>query len=370
MQCFRVSSGKGAYPVVVGRGAWQALRRFPLNRYTSVFVLTERLLWQRWEDAFSEESGLRRPQVLFVPTGEISKSIRWVETVALELLAAGADRKSLLVLFGGGVVGDLGGFVASTYMRGIDYVQVPTTVVAQVDSSVGGKTGVNASVMKNLIGTFYPPRLVMADPQVLASLPNRAFRSGLYEVVKHAILKGGNFFDQLEDCVGQLDPRNTERLEPILVKAVKVKIDIVARDERESGLRRVLNLGHTFGHALEEATSYRRFLHGEAVGWGLLAATHLGRRLGLLDSAKRGATDGERITHLVRQVGPLPPLGRMDPAKVLELLAKDKKTVGGRVHWIVPERIGKVRVVAGVAPAVVAAAFRDAQSMDLRLGIS
>ncbi len=364
MQRFRVSSGKGAYSVVVGRGAWRALRRFPLKRYTSVFVLTERLLWQRWEDAFSAESGLRRPQVLFVPTGEIAKSIRWVEEVALGLLAAGADRKSLLIVFGGGVVGDLGGFVASTYMRGIDYVQVPTTVVAQVDSSVGGKTGVNAGLMKNLIGAFYPPRLVVADPQVLASLPNRAFRSGLYEIVKHAILAGSPFFDQLEDCIGQLDPRNTKSLESILAKAVKVKIDIVARDERESGLRRVLNLGHTFGHALEEATSYRRFLHGEAVGWGLLAATRLGWRLGLLDAGKRGGTHGERILRLIEQVGPLPPLGNMDPAKVLELLPKDKKTVGRRIHWIVPERIGRVRIVAGIVPAVVAAALRDIQDMD------
>lgn len=364
MQRFRVNSEKGAYSVVVGCGAWRALRRFPLDRYPSVFVLTEKLLWQRWEDAFLKESRLRKPQVLFVPPGEIAKSVRWVEEVALGLLAAGADRKSLLVVFGGGVVGDLGGFVASAYMRGIDYVQVPTTVVAQVDSSVGGKTGVNARAMKNLIGAFYAPRLVVAEPRVLATLPERVFRSGLYEVVKHAILEGHPFFGQLEERIAELGPAYPENLEPILVKAVKVKIDIVARDERESGLRRLLNLGHTFGHALEEATSYRRFLHGEAVGWGLVAATHLGRRLGLLDAGKRGGPQGERIIKLIRQVGPLPPLGKIDFAKVLELFSKDKKTVGGQIHWVVPEKIGKVRVVAGVAPAVVAAAFRDTQSMD------
>ncbi len=365
MRRFRLSSASGSYHVVVGRGAWQALRRFPLDRYTSVFVLTEWLLWNRWEKLFLKESGLERPKVLTVPPGELSKSVRLVEPLALKLLQEGADRKSLLVIFGGGVLGDLGGFVASTYMRGIDYVQVPTTVVAQVDSSVGGKTGVNAGEMKNLIGTFYPPRLVVTDPRVLASLSPRAFRSGLYEVVKHAILAGSPLFEELEERIARLDPVDADGVGSILVDSVSVKIDIVARDERESGLRRVLNLGHTFGHALEEATSYRRLLHGEAVGWGLVAAVHLGWRLRLLDRGARGGRDGQKILGLLRQMGPLPSIRPLDPAKVLELLPRDKKTVGGRIAWIVPERIGKVRVVTDVPRAVVKAAFRDAQSTDL-----
>lgn len=361
MRRFHVVSKSENYEVVVGRGAWRALRQFPVGQYSSVLVLTEKPLWNRWGKLFFREAGLEKVRVVFVQPGEGSKSIQCVERVALQLLEHRADRHSLLIAFGGGVVGDLSGFVASTYMRGIDCVQVPTTIVAQVDSAIGGKTGVNAGVMKNLIGTFYPPRLVLADPNVLASLSPRAFRSGLYEVVKHGILAGAPLFNQLEGTLKELRPEETETLEPILESAVKVKIDVVSRDERESGLRRVLNLGHTFGHALEEATHYRRFLHGEAVGWGLLAVTHLARRLGLLDSDRREEADGERIIRLVRQVGPLPRVSDLEPARVVRLLRRDKKAVGGRIHWIIPEGIGRVRTVADVPLATAGAAFREVQ---------
>jgi 3-dehydroquinate synthase len=369
MRRLRVKSKNANYDVVVGRGAWRALRRFPQAQYSSIFVLTERPLWNRWGKIFLRESHLEGATALFVPSGEASKSLRWVEQVAGALLEQGADRRTLLIVFGGGVLGDLGGFVASTYMRGIDYVQVPTTVVAQVDSAVGGKTGVNLGAMKNLIGTFYPPRLVLADPTVLASLQGRAFRSGLYEVAKHAILTGPPFFDRFEASLPSLRPDNLKTLGPILERAVRVKVDVVSRDEREARLRQILNLGHTFGHALEEATHYRRFLHGEAVGWGLLAATHLARRLGVLDAGKKGTRNradpqGERIIRLVRRVGPLPTIRDLEPEKILELLRRDKKAVGGRIHWVLPERIGKVRIVAGVPPAAAEAAFRDTQALE------
>lgn len=356
MQRLRVTSRNFTYDIVAGRGAWRGLRQFPQARYSSIFVLTEQPLWKRWGKSFLRESGVKNIQPVFIPPGETSKALRMVERVAARLLARGADRRSLLVAFGGGVVGDLGGFVASTYMRGIDYIQVPTTVVAQVDSAIGGKTGVDVGAMKNLIGTFYPPRLVLADPVVLSSLPERAFRSGLYEVVKHAVLTGPPFFDYLEKSLDSLRTGKARNLESILVRAVKVKVDVVSRDEREAGLRRVLNLGHTFGHALEEATRYRRFLHGEAVGWGILAATRLAWRLGMLSTSQE-----ERIARLVRRVGALPPIGDLAPAKVLQLLPRDKKTVGGRIHWVLPERVGKVTIVVDVPQAVVAAAFRDTQ---------
>jgi len=359
MQRLRVASKDFPYEVVVGRGAWGALRKFPQGRYTSTFVLTERGLWQRWGSAFCQDSAIRKPQTVWVPEGETSKSMRMVQRVASELLARGADRHSLLIAFGGGVVGDLGGFVASTYMRGIDYVQVPTTVVAQVDSAIGGKTAVNVGAMKNLLGTFYPPRLVLAEPLVLSSLAGRAFRSGLYEVVKHAILAGPSLFNQVERSLDTFRPDRAESLGPLLARAAEVKVNIVTRDEREAGLRRVLNLGHTFGHALEEATHYRRFLHGEAVGWGMLAATQLSRRLGLLD-----ASDAERIERLIRRVGRLHPVCDLIPARVLSLLPRDKKAVGGRIHWVLPERIGKVRIVSGVPTRVVAVAFRALQQVE------
>ena len=356
MQRFLVRSRNFDYPVVVGRGAWSEFRNFPRAKYSSIFILTERPLWRQWGREFLRASGLGSAKEIFVPSGESSKSLRRAEEAALTLLKQGADRRSLLIAFGGGVIGDLGGFVASTYMRGIDYIQIPTTVVAQVDSSIGGKTAVNAGEMKNLIGTFAPPRLVLADPKVLSSLQPRAFRSGFYEVVKHAILSGPSLFALMERETESLAPDGGEKLERLLIRAARVKIDVVNHDEQESDLRRVLNLGHTFGHALEEATGYERMLHGEAVGWGLLCASRLGTLLDMLP-----ASDAGRIDQLVRRVGPLPHIRDLVPSKILRLLSRDKKTVGGRIHWVVPERIGKVRIISDVPAEVAAAALRSVQ---------
>ncbi|HUI42657.1 MAG TPA: 3-dehydroquinate synthase [Terriglobia bacterium] len=361
MRRFVVTAERSRYPVVVGRGAWRELRKLVARGYSSVFILTERVIWRRWGETFSLEAGLEgapgAPQVITIPGGERSKSLAQAERVADALAKRGADRRSLLVLFGGGVIGDLGGFVASTYMRGIDAVQAPTTLVGQVDSAVGGKTAVNVGASKNLVGTFYPPRLVLAEPAVLGSLSQRIFRSGLYEVAKHAILAGPELFDRLERTLATLGPGDTAALETMVAKAVKVKVDVVNRDEREGGLRHVLNLGHTFGHALEAATGYRRFLHGEAVGWGLLAVALLAERLGHLTSR----VEAGRIRGLVRAIGPLPSIGGVAPAKIARLLPRDKKTVAGTIHWVMPERIGKVRIVTGVPLAAAEAAWRELQ---------
>jgi 3-dehydroquinate synthase len=354
MRRLHVKSTTGEYAVIVGRGAWRALHR--LKGYSSVFILTELTLWERWGKKLLRDAGWAGLRPILVPSGERSKSLAMAGHVASELLQAGADRRSLLVAFGGGVVGDLGGFVASTYMRGIDYAQAPTTVLAQVDSALGGKTAVNLGAMKNLVGTFYAPRLVVSEPEVLASLPPRAFRSGIYEAVKHAILSGPAFFGWLEGKVAGLRPGDTPMLETLIARAAQVKVDVVSRDEREAALRRVLNLGHTFGHALEEATAYRRFLHGEAVGWGMLMAIRLAELTGVLDS-----TTGKRMADLVRAVGPLPQLRGLKEAKVLGLLPRDKKAVGGKLHWVLPEGLGKVRVTPDVPEGAVARAFRDVQ---------
>jgi 3-dehydroquinate synthase len=354
MKRLQVNSQAGCYDVIVGRGAWQSMRECP--PYSSAFVLTERRIWNRWGKAFLAASGLREAQVLFVPAGEASKSLNRVERVASQLLRQGADRRSLLVAFGGGVIGDLGGFVASTYMRGIACVQVPTTVVAQVDSAIGGKTAVNVGSMKNLVGTFYPPRLVLAEPAVLSSLDERAFRSGLYEVAKHAILDRHGLFEFLESKVASIGPGKGKAIEQILVRAAAVKVEVVSRDEHEAGLRRVLNLGHTFGHALEEATAYRRFLHGEAVGWGLLIATRLAELQQVLKPS-----ESERIADLLCRIGPLPSIGDLPAGRVIGLLSKDKKAVAGRIHWILPERIGKVRIVNDVPLRAAREAFNEVQ---------
>jgi 3-dehydroquinate synthase len=354
MQRLKVISSAGEYEVKVGRGAWRELGM--LKGYTSAFVLTEPALWAKWGKKFGRDTGWPSLRPILVPTGESSKSLPMVGRVASELLERGADRRSLLVALGGGVIGDLGGFVASTYMRGIDYVQAPTTVLAQVDSALGGKTAVNIRAMKNLIGTFYAPRVVVSDPAVLSSLPPRAFQSGLYEAVKHAILSGPALFNWLESKLPGLQPSQTAVLEALVARAAQVKIDVVTRDEREADLRRVLNLGHTYGHALEEATGYRRFLHGEAVAWGILLVARLSEILGVLGSA-----DSKRIARLVKSVGPLPPLRGLNKEKVIGLLLRDKKTVGGKIHWVLPESIGKVRVTPDVCNDAVSAAFHDLQ---------
>jgi 3-dehydroquinate synthase len=359
MKRFQVISRLGRYEVCAGGGAWGGLRPLASAPYSAVFVLTERALWARWGKQFLRESRLRGARTIFIKPGEASKSLATAERVASRLLRQGADRHSLLVAFGGGVVGDLGGFVASTYMRGISLVQVPTTVVAQVDSAIGGKTGVNVGAMKNLVGTFYPPRLVVAEPLVLSSLDPRNFRSGLYEVVKHAILSGPGFFADLERDLESLAPSTASRFSSLLARAAQIKVKVVNRDEREASLRMVLNLGHTFGHALEEVTGYRRFLHGEAVAWGLLAAVELGRLLGLTRSRQAA-----RMESLVRRVGPLPPIRDLSAPEVVRLVAQDKKAVGGRLHWVIPERIGKVRITTDVPPELSAQAFRALQRIN------
>jgi 3-dehydroquinate synthase len=361
MRRLRVKSRDFEYQVVAGRGAWSAFQRFPHREYSSIFLLTERALWKRWGTNFLKASGLIAPTEIFVPSGENSKSIKMAEQVAASLLKKRADRHSLLIAFGGGVVGDLGGFVASTYMRGIDYVQVPTTVVAQVDSAIGGKTAVNVGEMKNLIGTFAPPRLVLADPVVLKSLPLRAYRSGFYEVAKHAVLSGPSLFSLMEKAAGRLRPGLDGTLDTLLVRAAQVKVDIVNRDEHEADLRRLLNLGHTFGHALEEATGYRRFLHGEAVGWGLLCAARLGVLLNMLD-----VSEAQRISSLVRRVGPLPSIRDLSPGKIRKLFSRDKKAVAGQIHWVVPEKIGKVSVVRDVPIEAATEALRSVQQSEAR----
>lgn len=356
MQKFSIKSRHGDYRVAVGEGAWRALRQFPLSRYSSTFVITEKPLWSRWGAAFSTESGLKDAAVVFVPRGETSKSLRVLGNLGEQLSRRGADRRSLLILFGGGVIGDLGGFLASAFMRGVDCVQTPTTVLAQVDSSIGGKTAVNVGETKNLLGAFYPPRLVVSEPRVLASLTPRNFRSGLYEVVKHAILSGPEDFALLERAIGSMAPGETKALGPIICRAVKVKVDVVNRDEHEAGLRMTLNLGHTFGHAIEEATGYGRFTHGEAIGWGLIAIARLARRLNVLR-----LDDAERIESLVRRVGPLRGIRDLRWAQIERLLPRDKKAVGGAVRWVIPEGVGQVRVMTGLPPGEVRAAFREAQ---------
>jgi 3-dehydroquinate synthase len=284
-----------------------------------------------------------RSAILKLADGERNKRLQAVERLAEGLLARGADRGDLLAAVGGGVVGDVTGFLAASYMRGIGHVQIPTTLVAQVDSAVGGKTGVNLKGGKNLLGAFHNPLGVIVDPIPLGTLPGREYRAGLYEVVKYAILGDRALFRYLERNLPAVLSRNPQAVMRILLPSIRLKARIVTQDERESDRRRVLNLGHTFGHAFEALTGYGRLRHGEAIGWGLLAATNLARRTGRLSQES-----SERIGRLVLSVGPLPNLAGLCPGRIYTQMFSDKKKKGRSVTFVLPRRIGGVEITSDV----------------------
>jgi 3-dehydroquinate synthase len=354
MRRIRVRALAGGYDVLCGAGsvarAAQRVRR--LGGVTGVFILSSPRVWRACGRRVSRHFP-GAPVILFGDR-ERAKRLATVERIARRLVRAGADRGALLVAVGGGVVGDVAGFVAATYQRGVRVVQIPTTLVAQVDAAIGGKTGVNLPEGKNQLGAFWPPALVAADPALLASLPAREIRSGLYEVAKCGVIADRALFTFLERRLPALLGRDARALERAIYAAARVKARIVSRDEREGGLRRVLNFGHTLGHALEAATGYRRFRHGEAVGWGMLAATEIGRRMGRISG-----DEAARIANLVRRIGPLPAIPRIAPRRLESLLRGDKKAHGGRVRFVLPRGIGRVEVRDDVPPRLVRGVLRD-----------
>ncbi len=337
-----VNTPSGHYAVVCRRGVLShtGAAVAGLLENTGVFLLSSPRVWKLWgpklERSFLAHGGAKR--VLF-DDGERAKTMRTVEGICRELARGGADRHSIAVALGGGVVGDVAGFAAASYARGIRLVHVPTTLVAQVDSAIGGKTGVNLPEGKNLIGAFHQPRLVVTDPHVLRTLPEREFRAGLYEVVKYAILGDAELFALLERNVARLS-RNSPLLDEVIAGCIRIKAEIVSQDERETGPRQALNLGHTFGHALESLTRYGRFLHGEAVGWGIIAAAELAVLRGMLN--RDGA---DRIVRLVRSVGALPSVKGVTPEHLRLKMQTDKKARAGRLRFILPRKIGAVEAV-------------------------
>lgn len=367
MPTIRVSSSTGPYSV---RCETNALSRATslvagLGGSTGTFFLSSPRVWSYWGKALATKMpghAARKP-ILF-DDREAAKNLATVEKIARQLVAAGADRHAILVAVGGGVVGDVAGFVAATYLRGVRLAHIPTTLVAQVDSGIGGKTGVNLPEGKNLVGAFYPPKLVIADPGVLRTLPHREYRSGLYEVVKYGVIADEKLFEFLERRMDTVLRRDPAALAWIIPRCVAIKARVVGADERESGLRQILNFGHTLGHALEAATKYRRFLHGEAIGWGMIAATMMALGVGRL-----GDSDATRIIRLVASVGPLPPLGNIRAAQLRPILAGDKKARGGRVLWVLPRRIGKTEWGIEVPWPVVAQAFSGLAGMAARAGL-
>jgi 3-dehydroquinate synthase len=331
-----------------------------LPQASRIFVVTVPPVRQRWGTKLIKSlkaSGFAS-QVIAMPDGEPSKRLATVESLAEKLARLGADRKAVIVALGGGVVGDVSGLLASLYMRGVELVQIPTTVLAQVDASIGGKTGVNLIAGKNLLGTFYHPRAVLIDPAVLKTLPEREFRAGLYEALKCGVIGNIDLFLRFEQNRARILKRDPVELEWLIAQSVKLKAEVVSADEREGGLRRVLNLGHTIGHALEAETGYRRLLHGEAVAWGLIAATNIALSVGRTDSVTAG-----RIADAVLSLGRLPEL-KVSSRKILARLQNDKKTQNGVVHFILPREIGKVEVASDVPDRVVVESVEELRRLS------
>jgi 3-dehydroquinate synthase len=290
--------------------------------------------------------------------GERYKTMATIEDLATRLVQRGADRGSVIVAFGGGVVGDVSGFLASIYMRGLDCVQVPTTLLAQVDASIGGKTGVNLHAGKNLLGSFHQPRRVLIDPGVLTTLPEREYRAGLYEALKCGVIRNPQIFDFMEKEREAILRREASALEWLIGECVEVKAAVVAADERESGLRRILNFGHTIGHALEAETSYKQYLHGEAVAWGMVAAAMIGAGL-----QKTDAETARRIISAVLAYAPLPRVTARSKS-VARRLHADKKTLDGVIHFVLPVEIGRVEIVHDVPERAVLHAIDELRTLS------
>jgi len=353
VQTIRVDTPSARYDVVTGSGLLATLspriERIAGRLPRRVFVLTSPEIWGLWGETF-QASFAEPPITLFLPPGEKHKTMASVEKLLRQMIAAGSDRGSLLIAFGGGIVGDVGGFVAAIFMRGIPYVQVPTTFLSQVDSSVGGKTGVNLPEGKNLVGSFHHPVAVFADIGVLGTLPERELRSGLMESVKAGIIRDRSLVRFMEEHVDDILRRDGRALEKVIAASIKMKAEVVNRDERESGLRMILNFGHTLGHAIEQVTRYKALLHGEAVGWGMVAALHLAKRRGTISGRQ-----AERLESLIHLYGPLPPL-KLRPSKLVAASGADKKNVGGVRRFVLPVGIGDAGVVEDVTAAELEAA--------------
>jgi 3-dehydroquinate synthase len=303
-----------------------------------VFVISSARVWRHWGGRVERLlAGARRATIL-IDDRETAKNLSTVERACRDLVRAGADRRALLVAVGGGVVGDVAGFVAASYARGIALIHVPTTVVGQVDSTIGGKTGVNLPEGKNLVGAFYPPKSVVADPGLLSSLPPREFRSGIYEIIKYGVIGDAKLFQFLEQKLEKVLRRERAALAFAIERSIAQKARVVSEDEHESGLREILNFGHTFAHALESVTRYRKYLHGEAVAWGMIAATRLAVEKGMISPR-----DEERVAKVIARVGPLPAWPSIAPGQLIAAMQADKKTRAGRLRFVLPDRIGAVQ---------------------------
>ncbi len=355
-----VSTPSRSYEVLIGRDllarSGDLLAKVLQGRRAFVVTVPPVRRWAKTLLKSLSTAGIEAA-VLEMQDGERSKRLSTLEKLAEKLVKQGADRGVTLIALGGGVVGDVTGFLASIYMRGVDVIQIPTTVLAQVDAAIGGKTGVNLVSGKNLLGTFHQPRAVLIDPSVLETLPSREYRAGLYEALKCGIIGDPGLFRLFEDRRREILDRDPTVVEKVVADSVRLKASVVSADEREGGLRQVLNLGHTIGHALEAETGYTKLLHGEAVAWGMIAATHIALATGKIDSVTAG-----RISNTVLGFGRLPRM-QWQTANILKRLRSDKKTRQGVVHFILPREIGKVEITSDVPVEAVRSAIDEIRKL-------
>lgn len=348
-----VAAAAGAYPIVIGPGTLATLPRLLQQSGLGPrqVIVSSPLVWHLHGGALCKVATEREP--ILVPDGERFKTPATVARIYESLIEIGADRSTVVIAAGGGVIGDMAGFAAATYLRGLRLVHVPTTLMAQVDSAVGGKTGVNHTLGKNLIGAFHAPRLVLADPAMLATLPRREFRAGLYEVIKYGIIASPSLFDRVVGSLPALFARDPDTIVAVVSESCRIKAEVVSADERESGIRRILNFGHTVGHAIEAVTKFRRFRHGEAVAYGMLAAMALGASRGVTPPDAR-----QRLADLIAALGPLPPVVDLSAKDLVGAIAHDKKIVEGTLHFIAATGIGATTTLNDVTPKELKAALK------------
>jgi 3-dehydroquinate synthase len=363
MPQFEVATPQRKYLAIVERGAIERLAELIPAGTGRIFAISTRDVWKLYGERVRGALGTRECEALFFSGGEDNKRLSHIEQLAEQMVDRGADRSSVVIAVGGGIVTDMAGFLAAMFMRGVPVIQVPTTLLAQVDAAVGGKTGVNLLSGKNLVGSFHQPLGVLIDPSVLGSLPPREYRAGLYEIIKSGIIASEPLFRILAERSDEVFAQSPELVDHIIAEAVRIKAEVVSADERESGLRRVLNFGHTFGHALEAETHYTRFLHGEAVSWGMRASTHLATSLGMMSQE-----DASALLDVLSRYGPIPSCSGISRTDLQIRLLKDKKTIQHRIHFVLPVRIGEVAVRSDVSIAAVQNAI-DRALIDCRAGV-
>jgi len=362
-----VNTPSAKYDVTIGanllRALHPSLKKVNQDKPFRPFVITSPDIWALWSKPFLTsfpKDEKDAPTILFLPSGERHKRLASVESLAQQLAIAGADRDALLLAFGGGVLGDITGFLAAIYMRGIRYVQIPTTLLAQVDSSIGGKTGVNLQAGKNLIGSFHHPQAVFADTNLLATLPPAELRAGLQESIKAGIIYDPKLFRTMEQNADAILAGNPAALTRVVAASVRVKADVVGKDEKESGLRMILNFGHTIGHAIEATTNYKQLLHGEAVAWGSITALNVARNRKTIDPKQ-----ADRIESLILRYGPLPTF-KATANKLVALTSRDKKNRSGTRSFVLPTAIGKTEIVRNVTEQELLAATESMLTLMLR----